>query len=230
MKTSAFAFFFSFCVLLSLPTFAQKVGVGLKLGGNSVSRDFDYKNATTLSFIGFNVGGYGYFKFNKFLALQAELNYIEYGMNLVYSLQWTDGNGNVSPEFENKITERYAYLQIPLLFRGQVDVKKFKFWGNAGLYAGMFLGGKYNITYELPPNIILSGTLNPTSGNLPDRTPIEWGLGAGLGVGYKLGIGYLTLDTRYLHGLSGIYESATITYAKIQHRNFVGNLGYLIEF
>jgi hypothetical protein len=230
MKTSAFALFFSFCVLLSVSTFAQKVGLGLKLGANSVSRDFESKDLTTLSFIGFNGGGYGYFKFNKFLALQAELNYIEYGRNLVSSLQQIDANGNISLDFQSKITERYSYLQIPLLFRGQVDVKKFKFWGNAGLYAGIFLGGKYNIIYDLPPNVILSGDSYPKSGNLSDRTPIEWGLSTGLGVGYKLGIGYLTFDARYLHGLSSIYESAIIDYRKIQHRSFIGNLGYLIEF
>lgn len=227
MKTSVFAFFFSFFVFLSLPTFAQKVGVGFKLGANSVSTDYEYKNLTTSSFIGLNVGGYGYLKFNKFLALQTELNFVEYGRNLSSFLQQIDVNGNI---FENKISEKYAYLQIPLLFRGQVDVKEFRFWGNAGLYAGIFLGGKYNITYVLPPNVTIPPSQQPTSGNLRDRTPIEWGLGAGLGVGYKLGLGYLTFDARYLHGLSGMYESATITYEKIHHRSFSGNLGYLIEF
>ncbi len=225
MKTNHFFFSFFFCLFLTLPTFAQKVGIGFKAGVNSVTTNDTTTVFTRLSFVGLNFGGYGYFKFNKFLALQAELNYLEHGRNLTILLQEVNSNGTVIAVTETKITERYAYLQIPLLLRGQVDAKKFKFWGNAGLYGGLFLGGNYNIDYRIASFI----PSLPTSGSLKNITAIEWGLAGGLGAGYKLGIGYLTVDARYTYGLSGIAETTPPNYAAIQHRNFIGNLGYLIE-
>jgi hypothetical protein len=198
-------------------SYAQGVGFGVKGGLNLATLSGDVAAGTSKdNFTGYHFGVYGYYKFNPILGLQAEINYSQAG-----SKSSASGGGITAIT-----TSTYNYMQVPLLLRVQAGAADFKFWGNAGPYAGFFLSG----TSTAEATGFGKVTEDLKSGE--DVASFDWGVMAGAGAGYKVGPGYITLDARYALGLAKVPGSnaGTLNPEDVKNRGFMVSLGYLFEF
>jgi hypothetical protein len=199
-------------------------GFGIKGGLNFATISGETNGFSKENFTGYHLGAYGYLKFNPLLGLQAELNYTQVGSKSTFNI------GSIS----TVASSSFNYFQIPVLLRVQAGASDFKIWGNAGPYAGFFIGG--TTVSELSGGI--TGIVTKTTDDLKsgdDIASLDWGVMAGVGAGYKVGPGYITLDARYALGLARVPGTTATTVGTlspddVKNRTIMLSLGYLFVF
>jgi hypothetical protein len=232
--------FMALFLSLTFHTQAQKFGIGIKGGlnfatssGNSsfgLSSSSLSASSATSSFTGFNGGVYAIIPFGMLMGLQVEANYMQQG----YKASGSSAS-NLSISFDE--TRTLNYYQVPLLARLSLGTDLIKVWGNAGLY-GAFLSSA-----SLKSAVTTSGGITGASSTTSFEQDVtknikgfDFGGVLGLGVGYGVGRGYVTLDARYNYGFAEIHDSQislSNTYnnnASGQNRVITLSLGYLFTF
>lgn len=157
-------------------------------------------------------------------ALQSELNFLQKGT--VFRFEEIEGSDNYTKyRGQNKLN----YVQVPLLMKVKTGKGAFRtsFYagpglsflisGNSSTRFEALIDGEY-FTEESKDAIDLKDTLN------------RWELSAILGIGLELdtGLGAITLDMRYQHGLTNIVKDPQVE-LKVRNQGFTAGLGYKIN-
>ena len=187
----------SLMLLLPIPSLAQEIRGGLKLGLNMANIHgtdvTNFENVTEESWgskIGFCVGGYITFKIGEMFAIQPEAFYTMKGAKIETTL--------LGETVKAKL--KFSYLEIPvlakLLIPTQSNVKPSLFVGPT---LAIKLSGKAWAEY--------AGVSDEA--NIEDMKGIDFGLIIGAGIDFGLGAaskGKITADLRYVLGLTTIYK------------------------
>lgn len=235
----------AFCCLFALfaiqTSFAQKIGVGARGGLNFSSTSADLSSTSALNSInkesvtGYTFGAYGFFKFNPIFALQLEANFTQLGYKYAAASSISLGGTTVTNTSTSEVN--FNYLQFPILLRVEKGFSDFRVWGNVGPYIGLSVGGKSKVSSStiggFIGNISNSQEVDLKSGD--DIKSVDFGAMAGVGVGYKVGPGYITADARYALGFTrtppdSAPSTAGINPDDFKNRSIMLSLGYLLEF
>jgi opacity protein-like surface antigen len=234
MKKSIITALCSLFALFAMQTaFAQKIGVGVRGGLNfSSTGDLSGVSPSTSinkeSITGYTFGAYAFFKFNPIFALQLEGNFTQLGYKFTSVNSIVAGS---NAPISTVISEAsFNYLQIPILLRIEKGFSDFRVWGNAGPYIGLSLGGNSKSIANTVGGIVG----NTSTTQVSDLKSTDFGAMAGVGVGYKVGPGYITADARYAIGFtsttSDIIASSAINADDFKNRSIMLSVGYLFEF
>ena len=136
---------FLFIVFTSFSGFGQFsvspiLGINFATLTGRCSEDDDSKNGWIT---GLTFGAAGNYEFTDMISLNAELLFITYGDKIKFS---ESGEKSTLSEYEYKITERYHYLQLPILARASFG-SNILYYGTLGPYFGYKIGGHYKATY-----------------------------------------------------------------------------------
>ncbi len=190
--------------------FAQTIipRVGLTVSGSSFEPvDFAEKHNQKL-LVGFTVGaGYDVFINDRF-SVQPEINFIQKG-HISEDIAYPDGY-----EYVLKSEFRYNYLEVPVLAKVKFGGVS-KFYVTAGPSIAMGLGGKYKLSssfgglpeQDIESKIRFSDKPDDYDGyDVYADNRLDVGLQAGVG---GLLFGKITLDLRYTHGFTDVYDNYT---------------------
>jgi hypothetical protein len=243
MKKSIITALCSLFALFAMQTaFAQKIGVGVRGGLNFSSTSADLSSSSSAlasvnkeSVTGYTFGAYAFFKFNPLLALQVEGNFTQLGFKYTASSSISAGGTTISSSSIQEAT--FNYLQIPILLRVEKGFSDFRVWGNVGPYIGLSLGGKSKSISSTVGGVI-GNTSNTQEFDLKsgdDIKSVDFGAMAGVGVGYKVGPGYITADARYAIGFTrtppdNVVSSGSFNPDDFKNRSIMLSVGYLFEF
>ncbi len=173
--------------------------------------DSDY--ITRLSF-----GGHIFYRINSNLILQPEIMLISKGGKYDYS-----DYGIIAIE-----EDVFTYIELPVLLRYIVyQGNPFNFYFNFGPSFGFLIDARYKLT-GLDAEY-LAGLLNiDTEGSLKDLganiNSIDFSFQFGIGFGYKLNNGELSINLRYIIGFSNIIKYSNDTENK--NRGFIAAIEY----
>jgi len=87
-------------------------------------------------------GAVGNYEYTDMISFNPELLFLTIGSKTEYSYE---GERSSLSEYEHKLTERYYYIQMPLLVRFTFGSGGILFYGIAGPYFGYKIGGKYKL-------------------------------------------------------------------------------------
>jgi len=144
-------------------------------------------------------GAVGNYEYTDMISFNAELLFLTIGSKTEYSYE---GERNLLSEYEHKLTERYYYIQMPLLVRFTFGSGGILFYGNAGPYFGYKIGGKYKLDQN---GQITEGKLRFNEDKLeendwlfdPDHERrFDFGMYIGGGATRELGPGRIEADLR----------------------------------
>jgi Outer membrane protein beta-barrel domain len=232
--------FFLFSLTLLQSSFAQRIGIGLRLNGHFATQAFPssvqssldllggLKNQTNISFtIPLEI------KLSDLLSVQPELMYLQKGTKISSNLF-----GVATIEASQKVN----YLEVPILI-------KLNFLTNAPLGVNFLVGPSFGYALSGINVSSISGTGIPastqTNEDLTDYARFELGAHAGINLGLKVGSGRIILDSRYLFGISKLNKSpvsvtttipgttpptTNTTNEGIYNRGFSIGLGYMHYF
>ena len=165
--------------------------------------------------MGATLGLTGRMTMGENVGLQAELNYSQQGWDEFYEDY---------PEL--KYSRRLDYIQMPLYTHVQFGGKTVKGFINAGPQIGFMIGEstKDQLNGEKP------GRVNEQH-DMPVEKKFEWGISGGIGIEIRTGIGYFTIEGRYLYSLGDIYKTESKNYfAKASGQTITTKISYLIPF
>lgn len=241
--------FFILVSLLGMTAYAQPtIGVksGLSIsdlhGSNERNKEYNWREAL--------YGGlYMSFKINRFFYLQPEINYSPQGgqrngmqelpMHYVDGIELPAGT-KVYASFDN--TTILNYLELPVLVK-MVAGRELTYSVCLGPYVSFLLSAKAKIrgnsrlyldknrqipfapTGEPVPPVSIHSTTDIR--NVTRK--INAGIQGGLGVGYPLWGGHLFFDTRFIAGLTNLYDE-TPPDGKSKTRSVVMTVGYEFSF
>ena len=136
----------------------------------------------------------------------------------VYDVTFDTIGGSVVPTFHtkttevwdsvrhiqvNEVTNKYLYLQTPLLFGYTNQSKKFNWF----IYGGPALSVVVGKWIEKPEDEIGNADIVNLENNLPNRSPFYMQLWLGAGIEYKVGKQLsLALEPNYRYHFSQIYD------------------------
>lgn len=199
-----------FLLLLSLLfisiSYAQW-SVGARAGANFATitgKYSDYDDAKSGWITALAIGPAANYEFTDMISLNGELLFITIGDKSKYTE--TGEKSSMADEYNYTITERYHYLQLPILARFSFG-SNFLFYGNIGPYCGYKIGGHYK---EKTPYYETKGRTRFKEDKMkendwlfdPDsERRFDFGLYIGGGAGKKLGPGVLEADVRVGIGL-----------------------------
>jgi hypothetical protein len=171
-------------------------------------------------------------------SVQPELLYVQKGYRVEFADQWGSRHSR----------EQFNYLEVPVLARYTLGIRKFKLYVNTGPSLAYALNGQYEFItrFGVAPTIhsgkSIFGKRPPTYWG-PDRyyepkhyNRFDVGVQFGGGAGFALGPGTLLLDARYGMGLGNFYKGDKSDYdypiydqePNIKTRVFALTLGYAI--
>ncbi len=138
-------------------------------------------------------GGGLVFRYNghKYCGVQVELNYMQRG--------WSEKNADAGVNYTRKL----HYLELPLLMH---------IYFGQGICQGFFNLGP-QVGYCIKDQEF--GTRNPgaTKQYEPINRPVDWGLAAGLGLGFRTPkAGYYELEARFNYSLGSVFSTNTADY------------------
>ena len=165
--------------------------------------------------LGATLGVTGRMTMGDYVGLQIEFNYSQQGWKEEYEEY---------PEL--MYSRRIDYLQIPFFTRVQFGGDKVKGFINAGPQIGYAIGEstKNKLNGENP------GRVNAQY-DMPVEKKFEWGIGGGAGIEIRSGIGYFTLEGRYLYSFGDIYNTRVEdNFSKASGQTITTKLSYLIPF
>jgi hypothetical protein len=146
--------------------------------------------------MGTTFGVVGRMTMGKTVGIQVELNYAQQGWEEKYE---------DSPEYQ--YSRQMDYIQLPFYSHFQFGKGSVKGFLNAGPQIGYMIGEstKRNFDGDIP------GKINEQH-ELATEKKFEWGISGGAGIEIRTGIGYFTLEGRYLYSLGDIYNTRRSDY------------------
>jgi hypothetical protein len=150
----------------------------------------------------------------KYFGIQCELNYSMRG--------WTERTDTVT--HFNEYARSIAYLELPLMTHLYFDLgKRVRLVFNVGPQIGYNVSGKV-----LKKRIKTASGEYPEYYNLNIQQKFEYGIGGGMGMEARTGIGSFILEGRYYFGLSDIFDSSRADYLQASSHQVIGiKLTYL---
>lgn len=195
-------FFIVFLICFHLSYYAQFF-VGLRGGG--YINDYAVKKSAHVSrepLNGWNIGIPINIKLNNTFSLQPEVNYSHIS---VYLNGFADGSNYT----ETRRTY-LNYLEVPVLLRTAIGGKKLRFFGLLGPHIAYMLNGKDSYTRKYAPfgaPVQLSG-YNLSEGSQKRLQRFDTGMQLGAGVSFKVAIGYLSIDARWVRGFVPVNKTS----------------------
>jgi len=192
-------------LLFTFSTFGQW-SAGARLGANfsTITGKYSEHDENKSGWItGMAFGAVGNYEFTEMISLNAELLYITIGDKTKYN---ETGEKSSLSSYDYVITERYNYLQLPILARFTFG-SSIIFYGIIGPYMGYKIGGKYKAEYD---GQVTEGKLRFKEKNLEENDWLynsdvsrrfDFGIYVGGGAGKKIGPGVLEVDVRLGIGL-----------------------------
>ena len=168
--------------------------------------------------MGLTMGVTGRMTMGENVGLQLELNYSQQGWKERYETE--DGK----PLDQYKYSRLLNYVQLPFHTRVQFGGEKVKGFVLAGPQIGYMIGESTgeNLNGESP------GRQNAQHGLLVQKK-FEWGISGGIGIEIRTGIGYFTLDGRYLYSLGDIYNTKREDpFSKASGQTITAKIAFLI--
>ena len=165
--------------------------------------------------LGTTFGATGRLTMGKYVGLQIEFNYSQQGWEEFYE---------ESPEL--KYSRRIDYLQFPLFSHFQFGGEKVKGIVNIGPQIGYAINEstKENLNGEKP------GKVN-VQHDMPIEKMFEWGIGGGAGIEIRTGIGYFTLEGRFIYSFGDFYNTRVVdNFSKASGQTITVKMSYLIPF
>ncbi|NUM32340.1 MAG: PorT family protein [Bacteroidetes bacterium] len=218
--------------------------LGAKLGLNFANFSASVPNYNYSTKIGLNGGAALKYKFNKNWGVQMDLLYSQMGSIGKSVTASDDGAGNVTT-ITTKPTYTFSYLQVPVYANLEIPIKSeelipYRYRDNIvsiHLFAGGYFGyGLSNNTSTLTTTSVkdennnVTTTSSKVSGSNSKFNAIDYGLGFGAGVSFKLStLGKLTIDGRYLLGMGNFNSNKAYTATSIVMKNTAPQiqLGYI---
>lgn len=208
--------------------------MGAKLGLNFANFSASVPNYNYSTKIGLNGGAALKYKFNKNWGMQMDLLYSQMGSVGKSVTVADDGAGNVTT-LTTKPTYTFSYLQVPIYANIEIPIKSeqlipYRYSENIvsiHLFAGGYFGyGLSNNTSTLTTTSVkdennnITTTSSKVSGSNKKFNAIDYGLGFGAGVAFRLSsTGKLTIDGRYLLGLADFNSDKAYTAGAIVMKN-----------
>lgn len=217
---------------------SKGVGIGVRGGINVMRIQPNYQLAKGVSINSiktFSVGVPIEIRFSEYFALQPEINYTQKGATVNSFTDTTLATYSINIKMTGTSTEKYHYLDLPILAKVGAGNKMGRIDFCAGPYLGIGLGGINQTTQVVditPNNIYLTDSKQDTTYSIKvgkDIRNIEMGLNLGATLSLNLSKGArLFFDTRYLLGLSDYFTLDTdYPNNKVFHRGFSFSLGIL---
>ena len=133
-------------LLVSAPLFAQ-VSYGIKGGITSSTEDWQFvpkfaSSGTVQNHDGLNIGIFGEYSGDKYIAVIAELNYRQKGANIFFDYTGRDTSGTIV--VPKNIQHRVSYLNISLLGKAKYTIGFFTPYLLAGLKTDYQLSNKFD--------------------------------------------------------------------------------------
>ncbi|MEL6924658.1 MAG: porin family protein [Bacteroidota bacterium] len=206
--------------LLASSLLAQNVNIGLRTGVThyTISNELTSDDANYMTGLLFAVPIE--FKISKGFSIQPELQYIQKGVS--FDLQDDDDR-------EVKFTGRSNYLELPVLFKGNLVKQNF----GLHIYAGPAIG--YGLNQK--------GILTPASGDKV-KEKIEWidegavqdqrwdfSATGGIGASFNAGVGTIVVDARYSYDFNDNTKFETnepTDWEESKNHGFNLSVGYMI--
>lgn len=171
-------------------TFKQELAIGASFGTNFSSVSF-FPKVNTKMLMGYNGGMTIRWITEKYLGLQAELNFSQQGWDEKFEEQ---------PEY--KYSRTINYVELPIMTHIYFGSKRFNVFVN--------LGPKIGYAISESTNENLNGD-KPNSmndqHNMAVESKFDWGLCGGPGIELRTGIGSFLLEGRYYYALGNVFKS-----------------------
>lgn len=220
--------------MIALSTQAQFY-LGAKLGLNFANFSASVPNYNYSTKIGLNGGAAMKYKFNKNWGVQMDLLYSQMGSNGKSVTISKDETTNSTTTITTKPAYTFSYLQVPLYANIEIPIKSeeiipYRYSDNI-VFIHLFAGGYFgyalsNNTSTLTTTLVVDENNNATStsskvsGANSKFNAIDYGLGFGAGIAFKLSDkGRLTVDGRYLLGMSDFNSNKAYTAGKVAMKN-----------
>ncbi len=230
MKSSTKASLFFILIFSHLQSFTQ-TSVGLKVGTQLTTWNID--GEVNFGFdnpkikVRLQIGRVIEIALSDFISIQPEFLYIQKGTKVDLEDGYYGYSYYYSNDFEGEGRYKFDYLELPLLVKLKFDdMNDTNFFLTAGPSFGYLT--KATIEFE----ITVDGETDTDSEEFEfddddgiDRFDISAAFGAG--VGFPLGIGKLTFETRYLIGLSNLIAENDFNDGSIKNRGLAVSLGYM---
>ncbi|MFB6351637.1 MAG: outer membrane beta-barrel protein, partial [Bradymonadaceae bacterium] len=120
---------------------------------------------------------------------------------------------------------QFSYIDVPLMLQLGIPISDtFAPRLLAGGYASVFLDGSRETAIDGP----FVGDEEGTDIQSDEVNTFQYGLTGGVGVGFDLNGAAVTIDIRYLHGLSGVFDTPLTgdEADEIHHRGVSAMLGF----
>ncbi|HEX2168375.1 MAG TPA: porin family protein [Longimicrobiales bacterium] len=195
--------------VFNAPLAAQEIALK---GGVAISR-FESTGPVQFdgSFVSTAFGGHARFHFGR-IAIQPELQMVSRGAS---------ASGSTT---DDKM--RLDYMEVPVMIVVPVAIGSFEPYVFGGPM--LSLETRCRLTLERDD---LKTTLDCDDGSIEnsfDRTVIDYGASAGLGVSHRIGSGRILLEGRYTWGLRDIYDGIDES-IEVRNRSAVISIGYAIQ-
>lgn len=222
---------FIFCAFLFLEGKSQdkefkpewNVGVGFGPTFSSVSFEPSFRTKNKQQYHG---GLAVRYISEKNLGLIAELNYSQLGWEQDFSRD--NGTKNLGLQHSHQLN----YLELPILTHIYFG-RKVRFFVNMGPKLGYLLSESETMNKELE-DFLASGNASAEFKShqyyRKANKKIDYGLMGGVGLEFRTGIGYFTLEGRYAFGLGDIYNNSKADYfTRSANRNMSAKLTYYVK-
>ena len=173
---------------------------------------------------GFNIGVPTLFKFNKNIALESAIYYLNMGSTMTFNVNVIDANDPIYQSIKDtKYYYRINYLSIPLTFNYSIPISTYSIYAKAGGY----------FSYALNSNVKNNNSNEKDNLDFKDENIKRTDLGIlfGIGVTRELGNGFVFFDARYMIGCS--YLARNKDYYTTTHnaynRGVFLNVGYMFN-
>jgi hypothetical protein len=182
--------------------------VGISISSHSTEED-DGGGVNVRYKSGVLVGAVANIGLSEVFSIQPELLYIQKGVSVHLDVNETYPGGTYSIEGENEL--RSNYLELPVLGKATFNAGNIQYYFTAGPTLGYWLSGKEILDYT-ERYVEATGTINHTADTEMNvefdagEKRLEAGASIGMGLGFSIGTGTLSVDARYGMGLTSLYD------------------------
>jgi len=173
--------------------------------------------------IGTTFGLTGRMAMGKHVGLQLELNYVQQGWKEKFELP-EESEENTAEQINYHYDRLLNCIQLPFYTHVQFGGKTVKGFVQAGPQIGYIIGEATNENLDggQPGRVTAQH-------DLAVQKRFEWGISGGGGLEIRTGIGYFTLEGRYLYSLGDIYNTRREDpFAKASAQTITVKLSYLL--
>ena len=174
---------------------------------------------------GMTFGITGRMTMGEHVGLQVELNYTQQGWNEKFEPEdVNEENEEASAVTNYKYNRTMNYFQLPFYTHVQFGSDNVKGFINAGPQIGYLISEstRENLNGAQPGRVNIQH-------EMAAQKKFEWGISGGAGIEVRTGIGYFTLEGRYLYSLGDIYNTRQEDpFSKASGQTITVKLSYLI--